>query len=111
MKIAYFVNQYPKVSHSFIRREIVALETLGFPIERFALRGWDGDLVDREDLAKRGRTRYVLGQGLLPVILAFLRESIVQPLSMLHGLRWTMRLARYSDRSSLRHVVTLAEAA
>ena len=43
MKIAYFVNQYPKVSHSFIRREIVALETLGFPIERFALRGWDGN--------------------------------------------------------------------
>ena len=76
MKIAYFVNQYPKVSHSFIRREIVALETLGFPIERFALRGWDGDLVDQEDLAERGRTGYVLGQGLLPVILAFLRESI-----------------------------------
>ena len=111
MKIAYFVNQYPKVSHSFIRREIVALETLGFPIERFALRGWDDDLADHEDLAERGRTRYVLGQGLLPVILAFLRESTVQPLSMLHGLRWTVRLARYSDRSPLRHVVTLAEAA
>ena len=111
MKIAYFVNQYPKVSHSFIRREIVALETLGFPIERFALRGWDGDLADQEDLAERGRTRYVLGQGLLPVILAFLRESTVNPLAMLHGLRWTVRLARYSDRSLLRHVVSLAEAA
>jgi len=24
--IAYLVNQYPKVSHSFIRREIAALE-------------------------------------------------------------------------------------
>jgi len=111
MKIAYFVNQYPKVSHSFIRREIVALETLGFQIERFALRGWDGDLADQQDLAERGRTGYVLGQGLLPVILAFLRESTLHPLSMLHGLRWTARLARYSDRSSLRHVVTLAEAA
>ena len=111
MKIAYFVNQYPKVSHSFIRREIVALETLGFPIERFALRGWDGDLADQEDLAERGRTGYVLGQGLLPVILAFLRELTVNPLAMLHGLRWTVRLARYSDRSLLRHVVSLAEAA
>jgi colanic acid/amylovoran biosynthesis glycosyltransferase len=111
MKIAYFVNQYPKVSHSFIRREIVALETLGFQIERFALRGWDGELADQEDLAERGRTRYVLGHGLLPVILAFLRESTLHPLAMLHGLRWTARLARYSDRSSLRHVVTLAEAA
>ena len=111
MKIAYFVNQYPKVSHSFIRREIVALETLGFPIERFALRGWDGELADQEDLAERGRTRYVLGQGLLPVILAFLRELTVNPLAMLQGLRWTVRLARYSDRSLLRHVVSLAEAA
>ena len=111
MKIAYFVNQYPKVSHSFIRREIVALETLGFQIERFALRGWDGGLADQEDLAERGRTRYVLGQGLLPVILAFLRESTVNPLAVLQGLRWTVRLARYSDRSLLRHVVSLAEAA
>ena len=111
MKIAYFVNQYPKVSHSFIRREIVALETLGFPIERFALRGWDGELADQEDLAERGRTRYVLGQGLLPVILAFLRESIVNPLAVLQGLRWTVRLARYSNRSLFRHVASLAEAA
>ena len=111
MKIAYFVNQYPKVSHSFIRREIVALETQGFPIERFALRGWDGDLADQEDVAERGRTAYVLGRGLLPVILAFLRESTVNTRAMLHGLRWTVRLARYSDRSLLRHVVSLAEAA
>jgi len=111
MKIAYFVNQYPKVSHSFIRREIVALETLDFQIERFALRGWDGELADQEDLAERGRTRYVLGHGLLPVILAFLRESTVNPLAILQGLRWTVRLARYSDRSILRHVVSLAEAA
>ena len=111
MKIAYFVNQYPKVSHSFIRREIVALETQGFPIERFALRGWDGDLVDQEDVAERGRTAYVLGHGLLPVILAFLRELTVNTRAMLHGLRWTVRLARYSDRSLLRHVVSLAEAA
>ena len=39
MRIAYFINQYPKVSHSFIRREILALERQGFEIERLALRG------------------------------------------------------------------------
>lgn len=38
MRIAYFINQYPKVSHSFIRREILALERQGFEVQRIALR-------------------------------------------------------------------------
>ena len=44
MRIAYLINQYPKVSHSFIRREILALERQGFEITRIAIRGWDTDL-------------------------------------------------------------------
>ena len=35
MKVAYLVNQYPHVSHSFIRREILALEAHGVTVERF----------------------------------------------------------------------------
>jgi len=53
MQIAYLINQYPKVSHSFIRREILALERLGFEITRIALRGWDEKLVDDEDILER----------------------------------------------------------
>ena len=63
-RIAYIINQYPKVSHSFIRREILALERQGLKIQRIALRGWDGDLVDEEDRLERGQTRYVLQEGL-----------------------------------------------
>jgi colanic acid/amylovoran biosynthesis glycosyltransferase len=36
--IAYLINQYPKVSHSFIRREIAAIEAQGLQVERFAMR-------------------------------------------------------------------------
>ena len=60
MRIAYLINQYPKVSHSFIRREILALEQLGFEVTRISLRGWDLDLADDEDRLERTRTRYVL---------------------------------------------------
>lgn len=35
MKIAYLFNQYPKVSHSFIRREIRALEEMGCVVTRW----------------------------------------------------------------------------
>ena len=47
LKIAYFINHYPKVSHSFIRREILALERQGFEIQRIALHGWNGPLPTR----------------------------------------------------------------
>jgi hypothetical protein len=59
LKIAYFINHYPKVSHSFIRREILALERHGFEVLRIALRGWGGPLPDQEDLRERQRTKYV----------------------------------------------------
>ena len=38
-RIAYLINQYPKTSHTFIRREILALERQGFTILRIALQG------------------------------------------------------------------------
>lgn len=38
-RIAYFINQYPKVSHSFIRWEILALEWHGIEVQRLALCG------------------------------------------------------------------------
>ena len=63
MRIAYLINQYPKLSHSFIRREILALERAGHHVTRIALRGWDGDITDDEDIAERARTQYVLRGG------------------------------------------------
>ena len=53
--VAYLVNQYPKVSHTFIRREILALERSGITVERIALRGWDAEVVDPQDVAERGK--------------------------------------------------------
>jgi colanic acid/amylovoran biosynthesis glycosyltransferase len=64
LKIAYFVNQYPKVSHSFIRREILAMERQGFDVQRIALRGWKESLPDAEDRQEQEKTQYVLRMGL-----------------------------------------------
>ncbi len=53
MRVAYFVNQYPAVSHTFIRRELEALEVSGLSVDRFALYTREQDLVDpidREEL-------------------------------------------------------------
>ena len=37
MTVAYLCSEYPRVSHSFIRREIRALEAHGVAVERFSI--------------------------------------------------------------------------
>ena len=109
-RIAYFINQYPKVSHSFIRREILALERQGFDILRIALRGWDGELVDEEDRQERARTRYVLQEGLSALAWDLLRTLLTRPGRFLSALALAIRMSRHADRPLPYHLAYLAEA-
>jgi glycosyltransferase involved in cell wall biosynthesis len=63
VKIAFLVNTYPRASHSFIRREIAALERQGVEVHRFAMRSDRGALADPADLAEDDRTEHVLRHG------------------------------------------------
>lgn len=110
MRVAYFTNQYPKVSHSFIRREILALERQGVDVARFALRGWSEELVDPDDLAEREKTHYLLRGGLGALLPATIRQLLSTPVLFLQGVRMALRLSRWSDRPALYHLVYLAEA-
>jgi colanic acid/amylovoran biosynthesis glycosyltransferase len=110
MRIAYLINQYPKVSHSFIRREILALEHCGLKIDRIALRGWDSDLVDEEDQLERNRTRYVLRDGASALILSVLRIILTKPVHFVRALLLAWKMASRADRPFPFHLVYLAEA-
>ena len=83
MKIAYFINQYPKVSHSFIRREILALERQGVEVLRIALRGWDERPVDPADVTEQGKTFYLLDRGWPGLVAATLAQLVRQPLTFI----------------------------
>jgi glycosyltransferase involved in cell wall biosynthesis len=110
LKIAYFVNHYPKVSHTFIRREILALERRGLEVERIALRGWGEALPDPEDVRERERTHYVLRGGLSSLLLPVLRTLLGAPRRFWAALRLACSLSRESDRPLPYHLVYLAEA-
>lgn len=110
MRIAYFVNQYPKVSHSFIRREIHALERRGFDILRVALRGWDGELADAEDIDERKLTRYVLKDGVPALGMAALRAFVTAPRKFLAALVLAWRMGRRGVRPLPYHLAYFAEA-
>lgn len=108
--VAYLVNHYPAVSHSFIRREIVALEQLGMRVERIALRGWDTQLADPQDEAERGRTRFVLQGGAAGLAMGALGALVSRPSAFLAAAKLALHMARGSDRSVPYHLAYLAEA-
>ncbi len=109
-RVAYLVNQYPKVSHSFIRREIHALERQGVEVLRVAVRGWDDALADPADVAERSVTRYLLQAGWMPPLRAALRSASTQPGRFAAALRLAWSMWRRSDRTLFHHVAYLIEA-
>jgi glycosyltransferase involved in cell wall biosynthesis len=110
VKIAYLVNLYPKTSHSFIRREILALESLGIPVARFTLRVWEAEIVDEIDHQELTKTRIILRSG-IPILLGFLLKSIVfSPVNFLQALRLTWHVGKRSERGLWLNLIYLIEA-
>lgn len=111
MKVAYLVNHYPSTSHTFIRREIQALEALGIEVARFSLRPMDKrQLADAADHAELARTRAVLSVGMLGLLGAFLRTLLVRPIRVARALKLAVRIGHRSDRGFFNHLAYLLEA-
>jgi glycosyltransferase involved in cell wall biosynthesis len=110
MRIAYLINQYPAISHTFIRREIRALEDMGVTIERFALRGWDSEFVDPLDLEELARTRHTLKDGTGRLILGALGWGLRRPSAFLRGLKLAFSMSKGAVRPWPYHLIYLAHA-
>jgi colanic acid/amylovoran biosynthesis glycosyltransferase len=110
LRIAYFINHYPKVSHSFVRREILALERQGFVVQRIALRGWRDSLPDEEDRQEQKRTHYVLREGLWGLLLPMVRAMLRTPSRFFAVAALAVKMSRNSDRPLPYHLIYVAEA-
>jgi colanic acid/amylovoran biosynthesis glycosyltransferase len=110
VRVAYLVNQYPSVSHTFIRREIHALERQGVQVDRISLRGWELTLVDPQDIAERKLTRYVLQGCAMRLLGEMLREAATAPAAFLRAFKLARAMARGSDKRGVVHLAYLAEA-
>jgi glycosyltransferase involved in cell wall biosynthesis/GT2 family glycosyltransferase len=108
--VAYLVNQYPHTSHSFIRREITALEKSGVAVARFSVRPSGCKLVDSADKAEANKTTILLAAGMVRIAAVFFGTALSRPLHWLRAVRLTVRLGRRSERGILRHFIYLAEA-
>lgn len=110
MRIAYLVNQYPKVSHTFIRREILALEAAGAEVSRFAVRRVSETLTDPVDEAELARTRVLLDAGPHGLAAALAACARSRPAAFARAARLALKVGHRSDRGQARHIAYLAEA-
>ena len=110
MRIAYLINQYPAVSHTFIRREILALEKLGLAITRYALRPAPQALVDPVDQSEEKKTKLILRAGIAEILYCFFSALLKQPAKLAQAFCLAAKMGWHSDRGILRHVAYVVEA-
>lgn len=110
MRIAYLVNQYPKVSHTFIRREIHALEAQGVDVVRYSLRRVDEPLADPSDRAEAERTRVVLDVGEAGLAAALTKHAALRPAAFTRASALAARIGYGSERGLAYHTAYLGEA-
>lgn len=113
MRIAYLTNQYPKISHTFIRREIDAVVRADSSLEvfRYSIRPTPDRLLDPADIAEQKITDVVLSHGFLSLLLATLKVLLTRPLKFAGALLLAMRLGRRGRQGCLWHLFYLAESA
>jgi glycosyltransferase involved in cell wall biosynthesis len=127
-RLAYLTNVYPKISHSFIRTEILALEQAGFSIDRFTIRRTPDVAADWEDHAEQERTTALLPPDRSRLAWAIVERLVrrprgtvralwkaigsgcahgLAPLGLIRALAYfaeAAALARQLDRTGVRHV-------
>jgi glycosyltransferase involved in cell wall biosynthesis len=89
--VAYVVSDYPKVSHAFIQREVLALRELGVRVDTYSVkRAPDAELLTDLDRAEAARTTALRPTTALAVLRDHVRALRRSP----RGYRATWRLAR-----------------
>jgi len=110
LRIAYFINQYPKVSHSFIRREIMELENQGLEVMRYSVQRERSDVIDPDDITELEKTTYLAAYRKPVIICAVLQQLLHSPVQWLQACAVAFRLGRISQVGVARHAVYFIEA-
>lgn len=108
--VAYLINQYPKVSHSFIRREILALAAQGIHICRYSIRPCPDQLIDPDDLEELKKTQVLLAVGLGGLVVQLSWVLVSRPLAFIRAFKLATQIGWQSHRGLWRHYIYLAEA-
>lgn len=111
MRVAYLVNRYPAVSHTFIRREIEGVEAAGVDVVRVSIRPTpESEAPDPRDRAELTRTTALLEHGPRGIVQAMERTMRRSPRAFARALRVVANVGLPSSAGVAKHVAYLGEA-
>jgi len=85
--VAYLTNVYPKISHSFIRNEILALERQDFKVTRLTVRGSPDTFSDPIDRDEQDNTIILLDGHPFAMLWSALKRMTRSPRNFTRALR------------------------
>jgi colanic acid/amylovoran biosynthesis glycosyltransferase len=110
-RVAYLTTRYPSVSHSFIQREILALEQAGVEILPMAINPTpDAEVLTETDRRERQRTFAVKAQPATRLAAGAVRALRRRPLGFLAALGVAVRSAGFDAKAALWRAFQLGEA-
>jgi glycosyltransferase involved in cell wall biosynthesis len=110
VRLAYLTSQYPATTHTFIRREVVALRELGIAIDTFSIRHPSAEeLIAQEDRDAAATTFTILARPTLVFVGANLATFFAMPLRYLKTARLALGHRPPGMRGLLLSVAHFAE--
>jgi len=110
MHLGYFINQYPAVSHSFIRREILAIEDLGWKVSRYAIRFDANSLVDAADKAEAENTQFITETPVLEIIKIIVQQFLFNSIRFFKALFFALGFNRKYEKNLKKTLICFFEA-
>jgi colanic acid/amylovoran biosynthesis glycosyltransferase len=112
LNIAYLVNKYPAVSHSFIRREIAGIEGAGGTVSRFSVRHSDPELLPEIwDKREYEKTEAILENSWFDLVLQMFLKGLASPMQFADAMRIAFTGSSFRPSDIVRRIAYIAEAA
>lgn len=111
--MAYLINKYPSISHTFILREVLGMRALGLRIETASINVTDRPAagLTEEERQEAAQTLYLKASRSMPGhALALARIALTRPAAVWRGLRSWARYGGWDLRARGMAVFYLAEA-
>ena len=108
-RLLYLTTEYPHVSHTFIRREIIGLEEIGYRICRVTINSGSA-LVESADVNEQKLTIAVLDLPKKELFRLIVRGLVLAKFNLFRALGTIFALNKASDRGLIRHFAYFTEA-